>query len=287
MEQQQPRIVNRESWLKVGVIATFSTVVAFKVVTSPYNIDFGDLKLSDLVSLVLSIFAIGMSVAFYFKANETSNQFYNNTYKFTKDMSEILGRIEAGFGERLKHLDEGYSGLRDRIDHIPMSSQKAEEAFEKEKIIVAEKEKERHKIIEELAARAKLQDDEKNKLFNDLKQMERALQEARKELSFYRRKTTIADERVDRVPKDAMLNYIKDIVIDALGGSNEVAQLSSNSLKSRFDVIKDNLSPAFVNDCIRAGWATADGLTPIGIKNIRRVALQQLNRISDSEEEKS
>ena len=39
------------------------------------------------------------------KATDTSNNFYDNSYKFTKEISEILGRIEAGFGEKLKHID--------------------------------------------------------------------------------------------------------------------------------------------------------------------------------------
>ncbi len=72
----------------------------------------------DLTGTILALFSVGLSVAFYFKANETSNQFYDNTYKFTNNMSELLGRIDSGFGERLRHLDEGNNHIREKLNEF-------------------------------------------------------------------------------------------------------------------------------------------------------------------------
>lgn len=103
------RIENRDSWLRFLVVAAVIGVVLWKIATA--DLDLSQFAFSDLLALLLALFAIGLSVAFYFKAAETSNALYDNSDRFTKQISEILGRIEAGFGERLRPLDEGYSGL--------------------------------------------------------------------------------------------------------------------------------------------------------------------------------
>jgi len=145
-EEKSQAIRNRESWLKVYVIFVFSSLIAWKLATSFINLDLSDFNFTDLLSVLMALFAIVLSVAFYFKAEETSNKFYHNSYEFTKEISEILGRIEAGFGEKLRHLDEGYTGLRDKFDNIPSSMEKqilniTEKSYnvEKEKKEIGEK----------------------------------------------------------------------------------------------------------------------------------------------------
>lgn len=60
------------------------------------------------LSTVLAIFAIVLSILFYFKSTDQSNQFYNSTFAFTKDISVLLAKIESGFGERLKNIEDVY-----------------------------------------------------------------------------------------------------------------------------------------------------------------------------------
>lgn len=277
MEQKSPQILNRESWLKVGVIALFSLVIVYKIFNSPLDIDFGEFKFSDLLAMLLSFFAIGMSVAFYFKATDTSNQFYNNSYKFTKEMSEILGRIEAGFGERLKHLDEGYLGLREKFDNFPVNTSKAEEAVEKEKETVAKIESERQKLIEDLALRAELQSDEKTKLFSELRRTESQLIEAKKELLYYKHKTIPTDDNQieeSMLPR-ILVDYIRRNVFDALGGFQEIAHISFNAIQSRFNVNMDNFDKEFIKDCILNNLVINGELTPAGAKYIRKIARRE------------
>ena len=47
-----------------------------------------------ILSTLLAFFSIFISVFFYFKADETSTNFYDSSYKFMKDISVTLGKIE-------------------------------------------------------------------------------------------------------------------------------------------------------------------------------------------------
>jgi hypothetical protein len=168
-------------FLRDLLLVALLAVIALKLLNADVKIDLASFSFNDFLALVLALFSVALSVAFYFKANEASNQFYDNTYKFTKDMSEILGRIEAGFGERLRHLDEGYSGMRDRLDKLPHygatpSDVKAEEEE------IKRKEAEQRAVLEDLAERAKLAEHEKRALFANLEEKNEELEQARMEL---------------------------------------------------------------------------------------------------------
>ena len=89
---------------KSACLAIATIVLSIKVINSPFSIN---LDAATLISLLLALFAIWLSALFYFKATETSNAFYDNTYKFTRDVAQLLAKMESGFGERLKNLDEG------------------------------------------------------------------------------------------------------------------------------------------------------------------------------------
>jgi hypothetical protein len=103
-----------------------SCLLAIKLFQADFTSILSEFNFSDLLALFLAMFSIALAVLFYLKASETSNVFYDNTYKFTKDVSEILGRVEAGFGEKLQHLNEGYTGLKSVVEKIPFDREKAE-----------------------------------------------------------------------------------------------------------------------------------------------------------------
>ncbi|WP_243294811.1 hypothetical protein [Geothrix mesophila] len=187
MDQEciEDRIRNRESWFKIGIISLLSIVIAWRILRASFNINLPDFKMTDLLSLILAIFAISLSVAFYFKATDTSNIFYDNTYKFTTKISEILGRIEAGFGERLRHLDEGYSGLRDRVESFSQNDIKhATQDIKAEEEEVKKKENERDALIRDLAEKAALQETEKELIISQLHDKDSELVQARAQLAF-------------------------------------------------------------------------------------------------------
>jgi len=119
----------------------------------------------------MAFFAVSLSAAFYFKATDTSNEFYNNQYKFTKDVSEILGRIEAGFGERLRHIDEGTKGLRDKLENYDITGAKKE--VEEKQDNVEKRKNEVKTTISDIMERASLPDEKRQTSCKNLKMLKK------------------------------------------------------------------------------------------------------------------
>ncbi len=200
-EEKDFKLKNRDSWLKIIVIIIFSGLIAYKLGVSDLNFDFSNFDFSNLLSLILALFAIGLSVAFYFKATDTSNQFYDNTYKFTKDISEILGRIEAGFGERLRHLDEGYSGLSEKIN-APAGKKnikETEQEIEKEKENLKNEVSARKQIINNLIEKAQLHEDEKKSIKRSLQEKEKEIARKNNVIRYLSEKLEVTKENKDEL----------------------------------------------------------------------------------------
>jgi hypothetical protein len=169
----------------------FLGVVSWRIAWSNWNVDLSKFEFSDLLALIMGLFAVAMSVAFYFKATDTSNKFYDNVYKFTQDTSEILGRIEAGFGEKLRHLDEGYTGLQSRFDKFSSLTpeenvKKVEKNKEREEEAKAEKKEaidEKQKVINDLLEKAKIDEKEKRLISEKLEEIGLRYERAEKRLS--------------------------------------------------------------------------------------------------------
>lgn len=168
------------------VIVCVLLVITWKLTKAPISLNIKEISFNDLLSLFLGLFAIGLSVAFYFKASDTSNAFYDNSYKFTKDMSEILGRIEAGFGEKLKHLDEGYAGIRDRFDKFPFDAHKAQENIKEEEEEVKQREQDLQQVVNELIEMANIAEAEKRKWVERFTESKAELDRANGELASLR-----------------------------------------------------------------------------------------------------
>ena len=270
---KDPKIANRESWLKVFVIGGFSALIAWKLLSAPIAFNLSDFKFTDLLNLLLAFFAIALSVAFYFKATDTSNQFYDNTYKFTKEFSEILGRIEAGFGERLKHLDEGYTGLRDRFDEIPFDAQKAGKEIKEEEKEIKKKEEERNQLLENLAVRAKLQEEEKRALFDQLKSKDDELSHARRELVMLQNKLTEAQYReslIENLPKEIVV-FFRNYFVARLG-SEYTHKASPTTLRKMFLEAKLGMPAEIFQRFKKYGLANEEGdLTSRGIELTREL----------------
>lgn len=211
---------NLWTWFKfiVGILVTL--LLVYKLAVSNLSFDFSKFDFNALLALLLSLFAIGLSVAFYFKATDTSNLFYDNTYKFTKEISEILGRIEAGFGERLRHLDEGYSGLINRFDigSNEQNIQDTKEEIEKEKQKLKQDVEERNQILNSLIEKAQLEQEEKEAIRKQLKEKEIEISKQNREVNFLR----------NRLHHDTDLNEI------------ELIKLPPSVIRTLTDFVKRN-----------------------------------------------
>ena len=85
----------------------FIAILCYSILKSNFSLD-------SILSTLLAFFSIFISIFFYFKADETSTNFYNSSYEFMKDISVTLGKIEERFGEKLNSLNEKVSHL-DRV----------------------------------------------------------------------------------------------------------------------------------------------------------------------------
>jgi hypothetical protein len=184
--------------------------LTYRLAVSKITIDLSGFSFTDLLSLVLAVSAVVLSAAFYFKADESSKNFYDNTYNFTRHISETLGRIEERFGERLKNIDEGYSGISRRLDGIPLELKSAAEGEQREKQAVSEIEDKIKKALEDLLAQTQIPDTEKEDLKKQLVEMTEDLYASKAELARFKDSRIQAEELLGM--SDRLFLWLKDFI---------------------------------------------------------------------------
>lgn len=255
------------------VVVTISLCI--KLFLTPMSLT---LDAPTLISLLLALFSIGLSALFYFKAAETSNTFYDNTYKFTKDIAQLLSKIESGFGERLRHLDEGYTSMRNyfqssgrsNVEDIHKTKEKLDSQQEDFKRVAEE----RDKIIKDLLERSHLEGNEKQQISSVLKKTELELQQTRDEISRLQRKmamTRMASRREvsrDGIPNDkALNNYTLMTVVERIG-KEKVLVFSDDELGEVFDRMAPLFSQRYIRDLEELEFYDG-GLTKAGINYLK------------------
>lgn len=271
-------------WVKAICSITIVFVVSYKVYLTPIvlTVDF-----PTLLSLLLAMFSVAIAALFYFKATDTSNTFYDNTYKFTKDIAELLVKIESGFGEKLRNLDEGYTSMRDSLkdyggnasDSVKETRKKIEsEKSEMEKVV-----QERNIIISELIDKANLQVDDKADITQKLKEKEFELQAVQNELSHMNKRLLLngmdRDERkqitrgiIHRTddPKHSALNYTRRKVLNRIG-IDVIMEAPKTLVIRKFNDISADLPIRYLEDLHRDGYYE-DGLTVKGYNMLKQIA---------------
>lgn len=185
-----------------------------------------------LLSLLLAFFSIFISIFFYFKADETSNRFYETSYNFMKDVSVTLGKIEERFGEKLNTLN-------DKVSHLAIAKEEKKEELENV-------EDEREKMLNDLMEKAKLDASQKEEYMRKLKIQDRQIAELQQELTRMRRM-----ERNMRMNSDIYRNYLN------IFNPKELRMIQNTSFSDLPLSIKEKLKELNMVD--------SDGnLTPIG-----------------------
>lgn len=261
-------------WVKAISTLTFVGVVAYKIYITPFNIT---VDFPTLLSLLLALFSVALAALFYFKATDTSNTFYDNTYNFTKDIAQLLVKIESGFGERLRHLDEGYSSMRDYMQKMPPRSdgKEAKQRIEEEKEEIKKVAEERDQMILQLLERTQLHDEEKSDFLNKLKEKEHELEEAQHEISKVKRRLVVERMKRDRsssqVVDDGFKEFTKQRVIEFIGLPS--FRRPASSIKAEFNCLKDDLPDGYIEDLEQHGYLDSEGeLTRNGVMFLRHLA---------------
>ncbi|MFA4918497.1 MAG: hypothetical protein WC581_04510 [Thermodesulfovibrionales bacterium] len=263
---------------KCFVIIAFTCVLVYKIALTPLNLT---VDFPTLLSLLLAFFSVVLAALFYFKATESSNAFYDNTYKFTQDIASLLVKIESGFGERLRHLDEGYTSMRDKIATIPRHSEIENTKTEiiKEEQEVHKKLEEKDKLVEELAKKAQLDDKEKQIFKSKLDKYIEELNEAQKEVAFLKNRLRRAEFHhstqrqrnglpIDRGMADYIVsNFFSYIPVEL------IIEGSKTALNKRFQHIKNELPDGFIHDMKKYNMLSPQGtLTGDGVMILREIA---------------
>jgi DNA-binding ferritin-like protein len=268
-------------WVKAISTLVVVGVVSYKVYLTPINLT---VDFPTLLSLLLALFSVGLAALFYFKATDTSNTFYDNTYNFTKDIAQLLVKMESGFGERLRNLDEGYSSMRQSLQHYnEKPSAKVEETKKKIKTEKTEMDKvvqERNQIIEKLIERANLQEEEKSSITEQLKEKETELSEAQKELS--RMNKRLFMERMDRKRsknlsldfESGVIDFTRSHVVRKLG-AERILEAPRSYITKKFESLLNELPRQYFEDLEREGLFD-NGLTPRGYRLLVNLAGQEI-----------
>jgi hypothetical protein len=262
-----------------GVCAiALTVVVCVKIYQTPL-----DLKVDfpTFLSLVLALFSVGLATLFYFKATETSNTFYDNTYKFTKDIAQLLTKMESGFGERLKHLDEGYASMRSSLEsNHPRPNdtavEKTKQKLDEERTELNRVLEQRNKIVRDLIERSQLQSSEKEKFAEALKKKEAELTEMQTGMAKLNKQLFM--ERLhrrqlmngDTEKSSGMDIFSRTHVINKIG-SEEVAKLPHTIIVRRFNRLADDLPRPYLDDMESRGYYE-DGLTLRGARYLKQLA---------------
>lgn len=259
-------------WVKAVCTLILVSVISYKVYLIPIalTVDF-----PTLLSLLLALFSVALSALFYFKATETSNTFYDNTYNFTKDIAQLLAKMESGFGEKLRNLDEGYSSVRDYIQNNSVYSNEIDITKKKIELENQEFEKvleERNKIVNRLVEESQLQEEDKKAVVAQLIEKEQELKAFQEEISKMNKKLFIErmTNREEGQVTTGFENFTKKRIISQLG-SKYINELSDSELRKQVENILDNLPPIYIKDLEKYGFFDA-GLTKDGIYFIRMLS---------------
>ena len=206
----------------VGGIGTvmFVGLLCYRLVKTDFSFD-------SILSTLLAFFSIFISIFFYFKADETSTNFYKSSYDIMKDVSVTLGKIEERFGEKL-------NSLNDKVSHLDnISTEKSEE--------IKEQKDDKDKIINELMDKAHLDEEEK-------KRYRQQLEDSERQIEILKREQFIARREADRLRFKMESGELQD----RWEPNNKV-------LMSLLNGDKSNLSIATMRRLIRLGYLDDDG----------------------------
>jgi hypothetical protein len=260
---RQPSRHLRISQIRDILIIAITILVAWKLLNASITLDLSGFSFNDLLALLLALFSVWLSVAFYLKASDTSNQFYDNTYKFTKEISELLGRIEEGFGEWLRHLDEGYAGVRDRVerwqDYI---SAPTNYEIQHEKDEVTRIEQNYQRLIDELTSRATIAENEKESIKQQLNAANQDLANAKIALAESTRSDNKQVEAYSRAKAFAQGNRALMYIAHKIHGSDPfigAQDMSFNEVARLLDEARPMIAAKALDELKQIGWMSEDG----------------------------
>ncbi|MBU4317797.1 MAG: hypothetical protein KKF30_11055 [Proteobacteria bacterium] len=192
---------------KHGIIISVAILFIYKGIDINLGIKADSLEVSDILSLLLAFFAVALSVFFYFKSSEESSRFYENSYKFTMEMSVLLGKIESGFGEKLNNINEGNNVIRRSFEILSLERESTQKELDKEKNQLDATVKEKETIISDLVEKS----DQKQEILTNLREKDEKINEYNLRLSRYQLKLMDLENKINKYDDTSMGNLNSNI----------------------------------------------------------------------------
>jgi len=148
-------------------------LAAVPVATISYRIsltkmDSMTFSFNDFMTFLLAAFSIGLSVLFYFKATETSNQFYHRVLDFMQNTSFVLGKMQVELNDKLSKIYENSAIMASQVNMLTEGKQAiAIKTTEKK-----QKEMERESIYNEIFEKAGLDENDRKDFMDKIKNKE-------------------------------------------------------------------------------------------------------------------
>jgi hypothetical protein len=251
----------------IGTI--LSLLLIFKLAISEISIDLSEFDFDKFLSLILALFAVSLSAVFYFKSTDSSNKFYDNTYKFTQETSIMLGRIETGFGERLENLNKIYDGLSLKFEKMkPIEIKDTQNTIDEIQKNLDEKIEERDNMINDLLRNSKLKDDEKDSIKQQLQKSNEIIDSQRQEIIDLNNKISMGT----MISSSSVIDVLKRVLYDNFD-VDYISSSTYNEIRSNIIIPVNNISNEDYNLLINKYIIKLDGgLTVQGAIKIKQVA---------------
>lgn len=243
------------------VITIFIGVIVYKLVDVDIAFDFTKLSATDLVALILAIFSVGLSAAFYFAATNSSSKFYDNMHKFTNETSVILGQLT----ERLNSVDKGQDEVKTRFDKLysngnSTDSESEDKNKEKEKEeLVTQSRDELKKTIESLFDKHQIDNKERTAFKKKLEEKELQLSESMSKLSEF--KSEQKANILKRVKNHTRMRFRREFKHDNFSFeliTQKILKNTSSPSKYKVDLMDlgyiEDLDASIVEDLTPAGF---------------------------------
>ena len=147
---------------------SFSFFIIYKLWDSEIKIENFDYLY--FLSTVIALFAIVLSVLFYFKSTEQSNQFYNSIFNFIKDTSTLLAEMKKGIGNLENEVYRSHTVTQEESDEEKKQLEKEGKKISEEKNKIDDS---ISKILEENITNKKQLSELKNKILQQSREYAR------------------------------------------------------------------------------------------------------------------
>jgi hypothetical protein len=190
--------------------------------------------------------------------------FYNNSYEFTKNISELLGRIEERFGAQLLSINKGYDELNNKFNVSPLDLNKVKEEQEKEKEVIRKNEVEYQAIIDGLMEKAKMDDAQKVQMSAHMGQLMAEADHAKSELAKHTASLVSGDFNPLSL-SDSLFGFFSEYVANNF---DQKRKYTLGMIASRFNkhLSANSIAPWIVGEMESLGLCQDGELTPDGAR---------------------